>query len=227
MVEKKNKKSDDATNILREAFRKLDLNDPKPKPIVTNRRDKKILKEEIIKHIQDDGSEFNLSDINPGDGRAWCDAFAMYCCGSSRKAIAKKFGIDEKTVGGWCSSQNWDDLKKKMIAKVQGQVADNLGEKMANQTTKMLDLLMPVVNELGQQAKTVVNSRGLDDKEIMKFFHDFAKLTGQFSGEFSENKNITIGSNDVYEKLMSMGNNPKVDTAGFKAELVEEPKLIE
>ena len=151
----------------------------------------------------------------------------MFCCGESRASIAKKLGVADKTVGVWADTQDWDVLKKKTIAKVQGRVAENLGEKMTENTTKMLDLLMPVVNELGKQAKTVVEHRGLEDKEIMKFFHDFAKLTGQFSGEFAENKNVTIGTNDVYEKIMSMGTEPNTDKEGFKAELMEEPKLIE
>ena len=51
-------KGDKAAEVLKEAFKKLDLSDPKPKPL--KKKDKQTLAKEIKSHVEDNMTEFNL-----------------------------------------------------------------------------------------------------------------------------------------------------------------------
>lgn len=157
-------------------------------------------------------------------------SLVMYLKGVSVKEIAKKLDINTWTVDRWLKMDAWEALRTDMFRTVREEAAKSVKKKEVDKAKKMVDVLDPLLLDLTEKA--VMHSETLDGiagKDYVRLALDAMKLKAQLSGEFVENKAVSVGPNEAFQKIMEMNmSEPPMDLdPEFVRELKKEPKLIE
>jgi hypothetical protein len=191
--------------------------------------EKKILYKEVKEGLQSVRKE-SLAEIDKGtfkDQRAYASAFIMYLRGADYKEIADVFGVHYSAVSRAAKTCRWDQIAAEVRTAVTQGIASHMIEMEIERGTKIIDLLRPVTIELSGLAMDALKDPELSAKDVLKLFADYAKLTGEYSGEFKNVQEVKHSVDQVYSQVMNMNPSEQIDTGKFEAELLEEPKLLE
>jgi len=170
----------------------------------------------------------NLPKWSQGsDVRVYLNSFILYLNGVTNKEIGKRSEIDVKTLRGWIKEDGWAEMKKNIQIEACQEIAEEVKTQYIDKGKEIKEYLLPVTFKLGEMAKEVLHKKNeLEDKDILKLFHDFSKLAGQFTGELSEKQDVSIGPNAAYEKILGLSGD-EFSAKEIDPALLAAPKLIE
>ena len=150
--------------------------------------------------------------------------------GFTAQDISEELGVKLHAIKAAIREDKWMERRAALKEEAKRAVETVILNDQIEMTKKIVDHLQPVLNELAQQALVILQEqrkeKHLEPKDVLKFFHDYAKLTGQFTGEFKESKAIEFNANAAFEKIYNEGKDV-IDMSKLEAEVLEEPKLIE
>lgn len=170
----------------------------------------------------------DLPTIPNLDVAMYATALNMYLRGVSQNKIVQYVGCPANTIKTW-SKQGWDDLRERLFSRVSLDIFEQIQSEEVKHSKEMIKKLRPITNRLSTRALAAADSPSLDAKDILTQAREYIRLTGQFSGELQENKNISVGPNQVWTAVMDKVSGKDVDRIKeeLPEELTAEVKLIE
>ena len=157
------------------------------------------------------------------------DAFTLYLGGYTNKAAAEILHVPEVTLTTIKNAYNFEKKKQEYTDRVLQKTTEALEKESINKTLKVLPMMAPLVEDMTEMMKKYLRSPeeyDIKHETIFKQALEWIKTYGKATGELNDNVQVTISQNQVYEKILEM-DSQNINTDNFKAELIEEPKLIE
>lgn len=218
----KKNESKGASSKLVNIFKKIDTREIKSAKAPDPAR----YKEQIKMVVQEQADKALVVTLN--DIQKYHECLTLYLYGHTYKDIEQAAEINRKQLETWSQKNNWENLRIRFFRQVEKKVLEESVSKESLRIGKTID----VVNELVQDLvdKAIEHSRsleGITGKDYVRFALDGLKLKAQLSGEFVENKNVTVGSAQAFQKIMEMPKINPEDIMEGDMKLVESPKLLE
>lgn len=163
------------------------------------------------------------------DIASYATCLNMYLRGLPRSKIAEYTGISaEGTLKTWAQNSNWDELRERLFSRVTLDIFEQITSEEVKHSKELLKKIRPITNRLSVRALAAADSAKLDAKDILTQAREFIRLQGQFTGELQDNKNVSVGPNEVFTAIMNKVNGKTA--IEIEAEVPEdlkiEPKLL-
>lgn len=182
-------------------------------------------KQEVAEFIKEDATNQYLEKAIDSDEHglpAYWDAYCLYMNGVQYSEVSKALNIPEKTIQSWNFRHGWAKSKEKVNAIVRQQIEQEVVKKKI----VVADRLEPFIDKLEMRLTTAI--AGLEDKDVLKYYLQITDFYAQLKGQKKDQQELKIGPNEAFEQIILNAQRlNSIPTEGFKAELIEPPKLIE
>lgn len=185
---------------------------------------------EVDQNVRDlvNGHLSKIPTIPNLDLAMYASALNMYLRGVSQNKIVEYTGCGAHTLKSWIK-EGWDDMRERLFSRVTMDIFEQIQSEEVKHSKEMIRKLRPITNRLSSRALAAADSPSLDAKDILTQAREYIRLTGQFSGELQDNKNITVGANQVWAAVMDKVSDKRAGELKQELpdEITAEVKLIE
>ncbi|NQY78967.1 MAG: hypothetical protein HRT47_01495 [Candidatus Caenarcaniphilales bacterium] len=187
---------------------------------------------EINKKLKVPLPDFDLSKlpdpVGTEDTSIVSDAYKLYIGGYTKKGIATLLEVNPSTITNIANTYKFDERKEKYTERVLDKAEKEIEKEDVKKTTKLIPAMTPIVNKMLERGKEYMENPDkyeIEHTAVFKQIPEWLKMYGKATGEFKDVVDVGLTMNNVYEALIN--DTRPVSEEGFKAELIEAPKLIE
>lgn len=180
-----------------------------------------------IKKVVNDHVSQTVKTIPNLDIAMYAACLNLYLRGLSQASICEHTGCAKRTLSVWVQ-QGWVDLREKLFTNITVDIFQQIQAEEVRHSKLLIKKLKPITNKLSARALIAADDKNLTAKDVLTQAREFIRLTGQFTGELVDNKNVSVGPNQIFTDVMEKINKTHVKEAedAIPLELKEEPKLL-